>query len=62
VLLLPESVRMARVRIKEILRDDDLRRELFVGAIVALQAREGIETTRLQAEAAYDRVQSERIG
>ena len=44
---------MKRVDIKRILADPDLRRELMVPTIQALQAREGIETTREQAERAY---------
>ena len=47
----------ARVNIRAILSDPVKRRELFVRAIIATQAREGIVTTREQAEAAYDRVQ-----
>lgn len=49
-----------RVDIRAILADPVLRRELIVNTIIATQAREGIETTRAQAEAAYDRVQAER--
>jgi len=49
-----------RVDIKAILRDPRQRRELMVQTIIATQAREGIETTREQAEAAYDKVQRER--
>ena len=51
---------MKRVDIKAILADDNLRKELMVGTIQALQAREGIETTREQAEWAYDKVQLEK--
>ena len=51
---------MARVDIRRILRDERLRRELCVGALQALQNREGIETTREQAEAAYDAVRALR--
>lgn len=36
------------------------RRELCVRCIQAIQAREGIDTTREQAEQAYDRVQAEK--
>lgn len=43
-----------RVNMKALLADDDLRRELMVSTIQATQAREGIETTREQAERAYD--------
>lgn len=34
----------------------------MVQVIVTIQAREGIETTRAQAERAYDVIQSERQG
>ena len=53
---------MPRVDIRRILRDPALRRELMVGVIIATQAREGIETTREQAEAAYDRVRRTASG
>jgi len=49
-----------RVDIKAILADPSLRRHLFIGVIVATQAREGIVTTRKQAGRAYDAVQAER--
>lgn len=42
-----------RVNLKALLADADLRRELMVSTIQATQAREGIETTREQAERAY---------
>jgi hypothetical protein len=42
-----------RVNLREILGDRDLRRELMVPTIQALQAREGIDTSREQAERAY---------
>jgi len=48
-----------RIDIRAILRDEVLRRELMVETIIATQAREGIETTREQAEAAYAKVQAE---
>lgn len=48
-----------RVNIKAILADPVKRRALMVDALIALQAVEGIETTRAQAEAAYDKVQEE---
>lgn len=48
-----------RVDIKAILADPVLRRELSVTTLIATQAREGIDTTREQAEAAYDKVQAE---
>ena len=42
-----------RVNMKALLADADLRRELMVSTIQATQAREGIETTRAQADRAY---------
>ena len=42
-----------RVNLKAILADQDLRRELMIPTIQAVQAREGIETTHDQAERAY---------
>jgi len=51
---------MRRLSIKEILADSVKWRELMVRCIISTQAREGIETTREQAEAAYGRVQKER--
>jgi hypothetical protein len=42
-----------RVDLRKILANPDLRRELMVPTIQATQAREGIETTRSQAERAY---------
>jgi hypothetical protein len=45
-----------RVDIRAILRDPIKRRALLVRCIIASQAREGITTTREQAEAAYDHV------
>lgn len=44
-----------RVNIRAILLDPRLRRELMVGAIRAIQNREGIPTTVEQAERAYDK-------
>ena len=49
-----------RIDIKAILADPVQRRELMVQTIIATQAREGITTTREQAEAAYDKVQKEK--
>lgn len=49
-----------RVPIKKILADPILRRKLMVGAIQAIQNREGIDTTVEQAERAYDKVRMER--
>jgi hypothetical protein len=48
-----------RVDIRSILQDEPRRRALCVGCIQALQNREGIDTTREQAEAAYDAVRRE---
>ena len=42
-----------RVNMKALLADADLRRELMVSTIQATQAREGIETSREQADRAY---------
>ncbi len=42
-----------RVDVRSILADPDLRRELMVPTVQATQAREGINTTREQAERAY---------
>jgi hypothetical protein len=42
-----------RLNIRDILADPNLRRELMVPTIQSTQAREGIETTREQAERAY---------
>ena len=51
-----------RISIKEILHDPVLRREMLVPALQAVQHREGIMTTREQAEAAYDKVMAGRQG
>jgi len=48
---------MPRVNIKKILKDPIQRRELMVQALIAIQAREGITTTKEQATRAYDNVQ-----
>ena len=48
-----------RVNIQEIIGNPVLRRKLMVDSIIATQAREGITTTREQAEAAYDKVLQE---
>lgn len=45
--------RHERADLRAILADPDLRRELMVRTIQATQAREGIETTKEQAERAY---------
>lgn len=47
---------MLRVNIRAILADPIKRRRLMVDVIIATQAREGIITTKAQAEAAYDTV------
>jgi len=52
--------RKKRVNIKAILADQNLRRKLLVPVIQALQSREGIETSREQAERAYDSVVAHR--
>ena len=49
-----------RVNMRAILADPKLRRQLMVPTIIAIQAREGIETTQAQAEAAYDKVEREQ--
>jgi hypothetical protein len=49
-----------RPDLKAILRDPVKRRKLMVRTIIATQAREGIITSRAQAEAAYDKVQGEK--
>jgi len=49
-----------RVDIRAILANPAQRRELLVNTIIATQAREGIVTTRAQAETAYDRIQEEK--
>jgi len=48
-----------RVCIDVILADPHLRRKLLVQANMALQHREGIMTTKEQAEKAYDKVKKE---
>ena len=48
--------RSRRLDVKAILADPDKRRRLMVDALIALQAVAGIETSREQAEAAYDKV------
>lgn len=46
---------MKRIDIRALLADPVKRRNLMVRAIMALQAREGIDTTVAQARAAYDK-------
>lgn len=50
---------MKRVNIKQILSNPEQKRELFVGVIQFLQNIESIDTTKEQAENAYDKVQGE---
>lgn len=45
-----------RIDIKKILSDEDLRREMMVNSIIAIQAREGIITTKEQALRAYSSI------
>lgn len=49
-----------RINMADLLADPVARKELMVRVIIATQAREGIKTTRAQAEAAYEKVQGER--
>ena len=57
-LLIP-TTEMKRVDIKKILQDPGKKKELIVGVIQFLQNIEGINTTKEQAENAYDKVQRE---
>jgi len=50
-----------RVDLKAILDCPRCKRNLMVTTIIAIQAREGVTTTREQAEQAYDRIQLERL-
>lgn len=50
---------MKRVNIKQILSNPEQKRELFVGVIQFLQNIGGIDTTKEQAENAYDKVQED---
>lgn len=52
---------LSRIDIRALLADPVLRRELMVRVIIATQAREGIVTTREQAEAAYDAIRPPAI-
>ena len=45
-----------RFNVKKILSDQKLKRELMVSTIQAIQNREGINTTKEQAELAYLKV------
>lgn len=47
------------VDIRSILSIPSLRRELMISSIIAIQAREGVETTYEQAEQAYDKIRGE---
>lgn len=47
-----------RINMADLLADPEKRKELMVRVIIATQAREGIETTREQAEAAYEKAQN----
>jgi hypothetical protein len=49
-----------RVNIKQILSNPKQKKELMIGAIQFLQTIEGIDTTKEQAENAYDKVQKEK--
>jgi hypothetical protein len=51
---------MARVNIKAILADPKLRKKMVTGAIIFMQAVEGIDTTEAQASDAYDKVLLEK--
>jgi len=53
---------MKRVNIKQILADPEKRKRLCVDTIIATQAREGITTSREQAEAAYEKAKKDRSG
>ena len=55
-----ERTAMIHVSIASIMHNPVLRKELMVRTIIAIQAREGIETTQEQAEAAYEKIQAER--
>lgn len=50
------KVKRKRWNIRAILADPKLRKELMIRSIITIQAREGIITTREQAERAYDKV------
>lgn len=51
---------LKRYSVRAILADPVKRRDLMVRCIMSAQHMEGIDTTREQAEAAYDRVQQEK--
>ena len=48
-----------RINMADLLADPVARKKLMVRVIIATQAREGIETTQEQAEAAYEKVRRE---
>jgi len=50
---------LERVNIKQILSNPKQKKELMVGVIQFLQNIEGIDTTKEQAELAYDKVQED---
>ena len=50
-----------RIDIKKILSNPIQRKKLMVRVIIATQAREGIDTTQEQAEAAYNKIQQEAV-
>lgn len=57
---MPELTQLEkRINVKEILRDPGLRRAMLVPALQAIQHREGVMTTREQAEAAYAKILGE---
>jgi hypothetical protein len=49
-------MRHRRVNLREILQDPEQRKELLVNAMIAIQAREGRETTRERAEEVYEKI------
>jgi len=49
-----------RINMAELLADPAQRRELYIRVIMATQSREGIDTTREQAERAADKIMGER--
>ncbi len=51
---------MKRINVKTILADAELKKELMVRVIIAMQAREGITTTETQATRAYLKIIQER--
>ena len=54
------EIKMAtRIDIKKILADPETRKAMMIPAIIAIQAREGIDTTWEQAQRAYDLI---RVG